>query len=90
MTEGSQTFEEDLARLINTNQVSRDEGLAHADSPTNLMWRLQNSGGPSVREMVAPPSESSDADETATFTEITLDVRPDDATAREIAPWLRR
>jgi twitching motility protein PilU len=90
MTEGSQTFEEDLARLINTNQVSRDEALAHADSPTNLMWRLQNNGGPSVREMVAPPAESGDPDEAATFTEITLDVRPDDAAAREIAPWLRR
>jgi twitching motility protein PilU len=89
MTEGSQTFEEDLARLINTNQVSRDEALAHADSPTNLMWRLQNSGGPSVREVVAPPAEAAEA-ESATFTEITLDVRPEDDAARGLAPWMRR
>ncbi len=42
MAEGSQTFEHDIARLINEGQISRDEGLAYADSPTNLMWRLQN------------------------------------------------
>ena len=42
MAEGSQTFEEDLARLISNGTIDRDEGLANADSPTNLMWRLQN------------------------------------------------
>ena len=42
MAEGSQTFEEDLARLISNGTIDRKEGLANADSPTNLMWRLQN------------------------------------------------
>lgn len=42
MAEGSQTFEEDLARLISSGTIDRSEGLANADSPTNLMWRLQN------------------------------------------------
>ena len=42
MAEGSQTFEEDLARLISNGTIDRNEGLANADSPTNLMWRLQN------------------------------------------------
>jgi twitching motility protein PilU len=42
MAEGSQTFEEDLARLISDGTIDRNEGLANADSPTNLMWRLQN------------------------------------------------
>jgi twitching motility protein PilU len=72
MAEGSQTFEEDIARLINENIVSRDEGLAQADSPTNLMWRLQN--------RKAPPSRNEDRSileqtEEPTFTDITLDVR---------------
>jgi twitching motility protein PilU len=89
MTEGSQTFEEDLARLINSSQVSRDEALAHADSPTNLMWRLQNSSGPVTREVVTPPAESADPD-AATFTEITLDVRPEDLSTKGMAPWMRR
>ena len=73
MAEGSQTFEEDIARLINDNRVSREEGLANADSPTNLMWRLQNHNtAPSTK--VADLSMFDQADE-PTFTEITLDVR---------------
>ena len=42
MAEGSQSFEEDLARLIQSGKISRAEGLANADSPTNLTWRMQN------------------------------------------------
>ena len=42
LAEGSQTFEQDLARLIRSGQVSRQEGLAWSDSPTNLLWRLDN------------------------------------------------
>lgn len=46
MAEGSQTFEEDIARLITEERVTREEGLSQADSPTNLMWRLQNRAAP--------------------------------------------
>jgi twitching motility protein PilU len=46
LAEGSQTFEADLARLITQDMITRDEGLAYADSPTNLMWRLQNDMSP--------------------------------------------
>ena len=81
MAEGSQTFEMDLARLINSGVVSRDEGLAYADSPTNLLWRLQNEQAPVSR--AAPKKEEPEA---ATFTEITLDVRPED-TRQAAAPW---
>ncbi len=75
MAEGSQTFEQDLARLINTGMVSRDEGLAFADSPTNLMWRLQNDPTP-----VAKAAPKAEVDNTATFTELKLDVRPEGPT----------
>ncbi len=78
MAEGSQTFEQDLARLITQNTITRDEGLAFADSPTNLMWRLQNDMSPVSR--VVPKKEESD--DQPTFTEITLDVRPDEPTTR--------
>jgi len=72
MAEGSQTFEEDIARLVTENLVTREEGLAQADSPTNLMWRLQNRKVPSTRN-----EERSllDQVEEPTFTDITLDVR---------------
>ncbi|MCC7101052.1 MAG: PilT/PilU family type 4a pilus ATPase, partial [Rubrivivax sp.] len=49
MAEGSQTFEQDIARLIKENTITRDEGMAHADSPTNLLWRLQNELAPASR-----------------------------------------
>lgn len=84
LAEGSQTFEHDLARLINEGLISRDEGLAHADSPTNLLWRLQNDQTPISR--LAPKKEEPEA---ATFTEITLDVRPDEprVAASPSPPW---
>ncbi len=70
MAEGSQTFEHDIARLIVGGIVDRKEGLAYADSPTNLMWRMQNDFTRKVAP-VATPEE----DEEASFTEITLDVK---------------
>ncbi|MDP9045041.1 MAG: PilT/PilU family type 4a pilus ATPase [Pseudomonadota bacterium] len=84
LAEGSQTFEQDLARLINGGTVSRDEGLAFADSPTNLMWRLQNDMAP-VSRLVTKREES---DDLPVFTEITMEVRPEPATTA--AASLRR
>jgi twitching motility protein PilU len=78
LSEGSQTFEKDLARLIVQGKITRDEGLAFADSPSNLMWRLENDVAPASR-LVAKKEEQ---DDQASFTEITLDVRPDDASTR--------
>ena len=70
MAEGSQCFEQDIARLIVSGAVDRKEGLANADSPTNLMWRMQNDF--TQKTQVAAPVEE---DEGASFTEITLDVK---------------
>jgi twitching motility protein PilU len=81
MAEGSQTFEQDIARLITEDVISRDEGLANADSPTNLLWRLQNALAPSAA--AAPKKEESDL---ASFTDITIEVRPEEARAPG-APW---
>ena len=75
MAEGSQTFEQDLARMITEGTITRDEGLAYADSPTNLMWRLQNDMTP-VSRLQAQKKE--EPDDQPSFTEITLDVRPDE------------
>ena len=44
IAEGSQSFEEHFAKLITEGTITREEGLAFADSPTNLLWRLQNDG----------------------------------------------
>ena len=75
LAEGSQTFEHDLARLITANVITRDEGLAFADSPTNLMWRLQN-----VPSQLSRSSDRDDeADDEPVFTDITFDVEPNSA-----------
>ena len=71
MAEGSQTFELDIARMIADGKVTRKEGLLHADSPTNLMWRLENDFH--AAKVAAEPHE--DPDDTPSFTEITLDVK---------------
>ena len=73
MAEGSQTFEQDLARLILEGKIDRKEGLANADSPTNLMWRLQNDSG---RLNPNKPQEEERPSDEPSFTEITLDVKP--------------
>jgi twitching motility protein PilU len=78
MAEGSQTFEEDLARLINQGLVSREEALVHSDSPTNLLWRLQNETAPTSR---ATPVKAEP--EGPSFTEIVLEVPAD---APRVAP----
>ena len=82
--EGSPTVEEDQARMIGDGLITRDEGLSHADSPTNLMWRLQNDQTPIARA----PVKSEDPD-TAFFTEIALDVVADNSNTRS-APLTRR
>lgn len=77
MAEGSQTFEEDLARLIMQNRIDRKEGLAYADSPTNLMWRLQNDfslAANAAKANQAAQNEQAE-DEEPSFTEIVLDVK---------------
>jgi len=71
LAEGSQTFEQELARLVVDGTITRDEALSFADSPTNLMWRLDNET--SAQSKLIPKKE--DKDDVPSFTEITLDVR---------------
>lgn len=72
MTEGSQTFEEDIARLIMTGKVAREEGLVHADSATNLLWRLQNTPQHGAKKMDEAQAFSHSAE--PSFSEFTLDM----------------
>ena len=79
MAEGSQTFEEALAQLVRSGRIDRAEALAFADSPTNLMWRLENDvvkashAAPSSQfAELATPGE----DDMPSFTEIMLEVKP--------------
>jgi twitching motility protein PilU len=75
LSQGSQTFEADIARLIGEGVITREEGVAYADSPTNLLWRLDNQSAAAAKADAMPEPEP----DIASFTEITLDVKPEDA-----------
>lgn len=75
MAKESQTFEADLARLIVDGLVTREEALANADSPTNLMWRLDNDLSlrkPKGEPEAPPPPEENTG---PSFSDFTLDVK---------------
>ena len=82
MADGSRSFEEAIAHLITSGTVSREEGLSHADSVTNLLWRLQNDRTPVSR--LAPKREESDAPE---FTDFIVEVLPDGLVARRAGSY---
>jgi len=84
LADGSQTFEQDLARLINEGVIAREEGLSYADSPTNLLWRLQNEQAPVSR--TAPKKDESDV---ATYTEFHLDIQPEEPPRSPNPPWVK-
>jgi twitching motility protein PilU len=75
MAEGSQTFEQDIARLIVEGTVDKKEGLAFADSPTNLQWRLQNDFAGKDGAQAEDGASDEDLGDEPSFTEITLDVK---------------
>lgn len=89
MAEGSQTFEQDLARLVKEGMVSKDEAMAYADSPTNLMWRLQNDDTSKTKKVTAKPEPTH---EEPVFTDIVVDVAAPARAAlvSEDPPWTRR
>ena len=59
MSPGSQTFEQDLFRLVRQGKISTDEALANADSATNLGLLLGNSGiMPAMAERATQPGAS--------------------------------
>jgi twitching motility protein PilU len=75
MAEGSQTFEQDIARLIIDGVVDKKEGLSYADSPTNLQWRLQNDFAGKDKAEAEDGASFEDLADEPSFTEITLDVK---------------
>ena len=68
LSPGSQTFEQALLTMIQQGIVGQDEALAHADSPSNLYWLLNNSQPTSTGSVASEPDSAG----RATFTEFTL------------------
>src|SRR5690606_33670144 len=53
---GSVTFDQALARLVRERRITREDALAHADSPTNLLWNLENAGDDAAPEPAPSPA----------------------------------
>ena len=56
-------------------KIDRKEGMAYADSPTNLMWRLQNDFAQAANAAKAQKEARDTHDDKPSFTEIVLDVK---------------
>ena len=61
MTPGSQTFDRALIDLLLAGKVTREDALTNADSPTNLLWMLENRGTPH-EAMVAASQAAAEAE----------------------------
>jgi twitching motility protein PilU len=70
LSPGSQTFEQALYRLLTDGLITEDEALANSDSPTNLLWLLNNSSPADLNKNQEP--ERRKEHEGASFTEFTL------------------
>jgi twitching motility protein PilU len=78
MAPGSQTFERALVDLVRAGRLTRDEALAHADSPTNLLWQLENvaAAPPEAPDPAAAPAATqSRPGESPSFSEFMLNLR---------------
>ena len=68
LSPGSQTFEQALYRMIREEQVTEEEALSYADSPTNLLWLINNA--PPI--LGNEPLEASRSHDSSSFQEFTL------------------
>jgi twitching motility protein PilU len=81
MAQGSQTFERALVDLVRSKRVTKEDALAQSDSPTNLLWMLENTEDTSLdaapmssRGPELPSSPGQKAPEGPTFSEFMLNI----------------
>jgi twitching motility protein PilU len=56
MAAGSRTFDQELVRMVREGQIRREDALANADSPTNLLWMLENDAEDGDRGAIPAPA----------------------------------
>src|SRR5436190_2331935 len=61
MSPGSQTFEQALFKLFIEGKITQDEAMTNADSPTNMLWLINQATAGEISGQPLPPS--SDAPE---------------------------
>jgi twitching motility protein PilU len=55
MAPGSQSFDQALVKLVNDKRITREDALANADSPTQLLWLMENATLPATKKSDAMP-----------------------------------
>jgi len=74
---GSQTYEQALMALVRDRVITREDALAQADSPTNLLWLLENDESASAHPPAHAPLPQPDRGkqpEGASFSEFLLNI----------------
>ena len=59
---GSLSFDRSLTRLLRAGRISREDALQHSDSPTNLLWLLDNNAEDLAQD--APTTEETASGQT--------------------------
>jgi twitching motility protein PilU len=55
MSPGSQTFEQALFKLFMEGKITQDEAMANADSPTNMLWLINQATAGEISGQALPP-----------------------------------
>jgi twitching motility protein PilU len=74
---GSQTFEQALFKMIKDGLITQEEGLANADSATNLLWLINNTQAgvaPAERDGGQQPYVPTQTSPGGSFSDFKLDV----------------
>ncbi len=74
LAQGSVTFEQSLYKLIREELITQEEALANSDSPTNLLWLINNQGRAEEEKKEAELKARQEVETGPSFKEFTLDV----------------
>jgi twitching motility protein PilU len=58
MAPGSQSFDQALVKLVADKKITREDALANADSPTQLLWLMENASAPIVKPQGLPQMDA--------------------------------
>jgi twitching motility protein PilU len=61
MAPGSQSFDQALVKMVTEKKITREDALANADSPTQLLWLMENANAPAPKPTSTPEMDASTA-----------------------------
>jgi twitching motility protein PilU len=76
MAPGSQSFDQALVKMVSEKKISREDALANADSPTQLLWLMENANSPTPKPNITPEMDAASAANAVDLIPGTSDQRP--------------